>query len=202
MRATSGRHAADKPEMAAAAPGHRAARCRCSPAPSRRRRARGHGGLQALARFLETSVPEAERARISEVLLRILNGSLFELANLSRERAGLAPLVPSDTTQAFMTQAVLSLSDSYFYPAPVLLQLADFKHVQASVFQVARAPGKVLVYLGAVLLIVGVFAMLYIRERRLWVWLQPRGARRHQDHAPRLSTTRRTMDVGRASSSS
>jgi cytochrome c biogenesis protein len=38
--------------------------------------------------------------------------------------------------------------------------------VQASVFQVARAPGKKLVYLGAVLLIIGVFAMLYIRERR------------------------------------
>ncbi len=47
-----------------------------------------------------------------------------------------------------MTQAVLSLSDSYFYPAPVLFQLADFTQVQASVFQVARAPGKTLVYLG------------------------------------------------------
>jgi cytochrome c biogenesis protein len=70
-----------------------------------------------------------------------------------------------------MTQAVLSLSDASFYPAPLLFQLADFKQVQASVFQVARAPGKNLVYLGAVLLIVGVFAMLYIRERRLWVWL-------------------------------
>jgi hypothetical protein len=27
-----------------------------------------------------------------------------------------------------------------------------------------------------VLLIMGVFAMLYIRERRLWVWLAPAGA--------------------------
>jgi cytochrome c biogenesis protein len=48
---------------------------------------------------------------------------------------------------------VLSLSDSCFYPAPVLLELADFKQVQASVFQVAARPGKTLVYLGAVLLI-------------------------------------------------
>ena len=53
-----------------------------------------------------------------------------------------APLEPSETTQAFMTQAVLSLSESYFYPAPVLLELKDFTHKQASVFQVARAPGK------------------------------------------------------------
>ena len=105
--------------------------------------------------------------------LRIVNGSLFELLNATRESAGLAALKPDEKTQAFMTMSVLSLSDSFFYPAPVLLELTDFKQVQQSVFQVARAPGKVLVYIGAVLLIVGVFAMLYIRERRLWVWIAP-----------------------------
>ena len=154
------------------------------------------GGLQAISDFMEASVPEAERNRISEVLLRILNGSLFELLNLSRENAGLAPLAPGPRTQAFMTQAVLSLSDSFFYPAPVLLELTDFKQIQASVFQVARAPGKTLVYIGAGLLILGVFAMLYIRERRLWVWLAPQKA----DHIGTririaMSTTRRTLDA-------
>jgi len=150
-------------------------------------------GLQAVAKFLESNVPEADRARISDVLLRILGGSLFELNNLARAQAGLAPLAGDERTQAFMTQALVSLSDSYFYPAPVLLQLADFTHVQASVFQVARAPGKTLVYLGAVLLIVGVFTMLYVRERRLWIWLQPGpdGGTRVQTA---LSTTRRTLD--------
>ena len=98
-----------------------------------------------------------------------------------------------------MTQAVLSLSDSFFYPAPLLLELADFKQVQASVFQVARAPGKTLVYIGAVLLIVGVFAMLYIRERRLWVWIapgsSPTGRRAEPMSAVAMSTTRRTLDA-------
>ena len=155
----------------------------------------GPAGLQALGEFVEKNVPAEDRERISQVLLRILNGSLFELLNLSREQAGLARLPLGATTEAFMTQAVLSLSDSFLYPAPVLFELADFKHVQASVFQVARAPGKTLVYLGAVLLIVGVFTMLYIRERRLWIWLQP-----DPDDASRtrvltaLSTTRRTLD--------
>ena len=94
-----------------------------------------------------------------------------------------------------MTQAVLSLSDSYFYPAPVLLELADFQQVQASVFQVARAPGKTLVYLGAVLLIVGVFAMLYIRERRLWVWIAPASEGEGTKVTTAMSTTRRTLDA-------
>ncbi len=152
------------------------------------------GGLQALAQFVEASVPEAERGRISEVLLRIVNGCLFELAQITREQAGLAPLKTDDDTRRFMTQAVLSLSDAAYYPAPVLLQLSDFTQVQASVFQMARAPGKTLVYLGAVLLIIGVFTMLYIRERRLWVWLQtdPSGGTKMQ---VALSTTRRTLDL-------
>lgn len=152
------------------------------------------GGLPALGQFLESSVPEAERQRISEVLLRIVNGSLFELANVAREKAGLAALKPDDATQLFMTQAVLALSDAQFYPAPLLFELADFKHVQASVFQVARAPGKNVVYLGAVLLILGVFAMLYIRERRLWVWIESDGGQGSRMTAA-LSTNRRTLDT-------
>ncbi|MCX2863048.1 cytochrome c biogenesis protein ResB [Paucibacter sp. PLA-PC-4] len=131
------------------------------------------GGLPALSAFIDSEVPEAERSRVSEVLLRILNGSLFELYKIVRIQAGQPTPEAGDNTQAFMTQAVLALSDSMFYPAPVLLQLADFKQVQASVFQVARAPGQKLVYLGAILLIIGVFAMLYIKERRLWIWLEP-----------------------------
>ncbi len=80
--------------------------------------------------------------------------------------------MPADEkSQAFLTQAVLAISDAYFYPAPVAMMMTDFKQVQASVFQVARAPGKNVVYLGCLLLIVGIFAMLYVRERRLWVWL-------------------------------
>ena len=64
------------------------------------------------------------------------------------------------------------------------MMLTDFKQVQASVFQVARAPGKNIVYLGCLLLIVGIFAMLYVRERRLWVWLAP-GRERPAARRPR-----------------
>jgi cytochrome c biogenesis protein len=156
---------------------------------------RAPGGLQAVADFMEANVPEPERARAGEVLIRILNGVLFELLQLTRERAGLPALVPDEKTQGFMTQAVLALSDAYFYPAPMALQLVDFKQVQASVFQVARAPGKTIVYLGCALLILGVFAMLYVRERRLWVWLTPQGPGSRATLA--LSSNRQTLDGDR-----
>ena len=157
------------------------------------------GGLPAVAQFMETNVPEVERDRAGKVLVHILSGALFELAQLTQERAGLAPLEPSEQTQEFMSQALRALSDAQFYPAAMVFELKDFNQVQASVFEVARAPGKNIVYLGCAFLIVGIFAMLYVRERRIWVWLSPResqsGESGHQSHATMaLSTNRKTMD--------
>ena len=150
---------------------------------------------------MEVNVPEAERSRAGEVLVRILNGVLFELVSMAREQAGLTPLARDDKTQNFMAQAVLSLSDAHHYPAPMTFELKDFTQVQASVFQVARAPGKKIVYLGCAFLIVGIFAMLYVRERRVWVWLSQRpgtldsGNTAKSSHATMaLSANRKTMD--------
>jgi cytochrome c biogenesis protein len=155
------------------------------------------GGLQAVSAFMEANVPEAERERAGEVLLRILNGTLFELFQLSEQRAGLAAPERNDKSAAFMTQAVLSLSDAFFYPAPMVLMLKDFEHVQASVFQVARAPGKTIVYIGCLFLILGVFAMLYVRERRLWVWLAPQSGSTALQATMALSSNRKLMDNDR-----
>ena len=166
------------------------------------------GGFQAISEFMEANVPETERERAGEVLVRILNGVLFELAQVSRQQAGQAPLEPGDFTQGFMTQAVFALSDVQHYPAPMAFELKDFEQVQASVFQVARAPGKNVVYLGCVLLIIGIFAMLYIRDRRIWVWLAPTSSVAPESaqastgagpvHATMaLSTNRKTLDGDR-----
>ena len=136
----------------------------------------------------------AEREKASEVLIRILNGTLFELVQMTRTEAGLKPLELSDKTQSYMMQTVLSLSDAGIYPAPMAFMLQDFTQVQASVFQVASAPGKKVVYTGCALLILGVFAMLYIRERRVWVWLSPGEAATGALASMALSTNRKTMD--------
>jgi cytochrome c biogenesis protein len=101
-----------------------------------------------------------------------------------------------------MSQMVLSLSDAFHYPAPMAFELTGFSQVQASVFQVTRSPGRNIVYLGCAFLILGIFAMLYVRERRLWVWLsspqleaetaQPAPPACHATMA--LSSNRKTMD--------
>ncbi len=151
-------------------------------------------GLQAISDFIEANVPQTERSKAGEVLVRILNGVLFELEQVAREQAGLPAFAPDARGQAFMTQAVLALSDVPLYPAPFVLTLDDFAQVQASVFQVARAPGKTVVYLGCALLIIGVFAMLYVRERRVWVWLAPEPGGATTRASMAFSTNRKTLD--------
>ena len=154
---------------------------------------RNEGGFTGLTAFIEQAVPENQREQASETMLRILNGSMFELYNLARERASRPKVVDSEATRAFLTQAVLSLSDLRHFPAPVMFTMEGFDQKQASVFQVTRTPGRNVVYLGCALLIAGVFSMLYVRERRVWVWLQDQGAGTFLKMA--LSSTRQTLDV-------
>ena len=151
------------------------------------------GGLSAMSYFLEQVVPENDRERTSDAMVNLLNALLLELTQVSRETAGLDPLPRTEASQAFLSQAVLALSDSFFYPAPMTFAMSNFDHVQASVFQIARAPGKTVVYLGCLFLIIGIFAMLYVRDRRLWVWIQPSADGRTEAEMA-LSTNRRTLD--------
>ena len=55
--------------------------------------------------------------------------------------------------------------------APLYLQLTDFNEVQASGLQMAKSPGRYLVYLGSLLLVLGTVCMFYVREKRLWLLL-------------------------------
>ena len=113
---------------------------------------------------------------------------------------GLAELEGNEARARFLQLATNALSDSAFYGAPVYLQLDEFVEVKASVLQVTRSPGKLVVYFGCVLLVLGVFAMFYIRERRLWVWVRDgdssaAGEGGQGAHAlMAMSTQRKTLD--------
>ena len=154
------------------------------------------GGLQAIAAFLQTNTPSAELERAADVVIRLLGATLGELRSIVRERSGLAPL--ADSPQAASDAAdwgrlsVAALSDLTLYPAPAFFTLTNFKHVQASVFQVARTPGKNTVYLGCLLLVLGVFSMFYIRDRRVWIWLKPADVGTEVYGA--MTSQRRTLD--------
>jgi cytochrome c biogenesis protein len=129
---------------------------------------------------------------------------MFELWSLVQQQMG-QTVEQNAHTLEYVQLATTALSDLMFYPAPVIFTLNDFQQIQASVFQVARTPGKYIVYLGCLLLILGIFAMFYIRQRRAWIWISTRMDHETQHPSPQqhtelifaLTAVRRTLDFDR-----
>ena len=156
------------------------------------------GGLQALSQFLEQNVPAAELPRAADVVVRLLGSSVSALRDVARERAGLPAIDMTEPGNLQWTQmAVAALSDLKLYPSPVLVSMTSFDHVQASVFQVSKTPGKLIVYLGCLLLTIGVFAMFYVRDRRIWVWLHRGGDHSMTEVLAAMTSQKRTLDFNR-----
>lgn len=148
------------------------------------------GGFESLGKFIESTVPAAERDKAADVFVKILEGSTWEAWKLARSAAGQPPLELDQKLGRLLRDSLNATSDSLHYGAPVYLQLASFEEVRATVLQVTRSPGKPVVYFGSLLLVLGVFAMLYIRERRLFVLIKHNG-----DALVALSANRKSMDV-------
>jgi len=149
-------------------------------------------GYLAVARFVG-KLPEADQEKAADIFMKIFNGSLWELWQVAREKEGMPPVAMDEKHGRFLQLASDALADVHFYTAPVFLQLQSFEEIKASVFQVTRSPGKNVVYFGCLLLVLGIFAMLYVRERRLWVWVRPQAdGSAHAIMA--MSTQRRTLD--------
>ncbi len=134
------------------------------------------GGFQALGGFIESKVPEAEREKAAGTYLRILELAAFEALQAANAQAGLPPPKADDATGWLVRDTLNSMSDLFVYGAPVYLQLMSYDEVKASGLQLTRSPGKNVVYLGSLLLTLGVFFMLYVRERRVWLRIRPGSA--------------------------
>jgi cytochrome c biogenesis protein len=108
-----------------------------------------------------------------EAVASFIEKAAFQVLQLSRLRNGLSPASPDERTEQFTRDSLAAYSDSFAYGSPVYLQLATYDEVKASGLQLTRSPGKNLVYLGSVFLVLGVFAMFYVRERRAWLLAKP-----------------------------
>ena len=152
----------------------------------------GHGLDDREDRKVE---PEAERERILGFAIPMIQFTLSELRDLLRQQQGLPELDYSQENSdanRWIQSAVLAFANLPDYPAPVMLTLDSFEQVQASVFQVARSPGMYIVYLGCLFLIIGVFSMFYIRDRRVWVWIRPHN--QGSSVMAAMTSQRRNMD--------
>lgn len=131
------------------------------------------GGFPEIERFLQAKVPADKREIVARTYVRLMQGIAVEAYQRSREQAGLQRAEVTPERFRFIVDSLVAISTSFDYGAPVLLQLTGFDEVKASGFQITRSPGKNLVYLGSLMLVLGVFAMFYIKEKRVWLLVKP-----------------------------
>ena len=141
------------------------------------------GGFQGLDRYIsgeglaeEERVPESLREPLQRMMRDYIVFSTMKAREYAREELGY-PALNIDSFEEveenaeWLNLAIRALSDLPHYPVPMTLHLKTFEHVQASVLQATRSPGKWIVYLGTFFLMIGVFMMLYVRDRRIWFWV-------------------------------
>ncbi len=127
------------------------------------------GGFPEIDRFLQNSVPADKRELVAKTYIRLIQGIAVEAYQRAQVRMGQPRQEINQDRFRFIIDSLVAISTSFDYGAPVLLQLSGFDEVKASGFQITRSPGKNLVYLGSLMLVLGVFAMFYIKERRVWL---------------------------------
>jgi len=131
------------------------------------------GGFQSLGQYIEKKVPETEREKAAGTYLRIPELAAFEALQIANRQANLPAPKTDDATGWLVRDTLNSMGDLFVYGAPVYLQLMQYDEVKASGLQLTRSPGKNVVYFGSLLLTLGVFFMLFVRERRVWLRIQP-----------------------------
>ena len=127
------------------------------------------GGYEELSKVIEKSVPLAQRKNAAGAYIKLLNSAAFEAYNLSLLANNKPAVELNETNFAFVEDSLRAINDAFFFGTPYYFQLSDFVHKEASGFQLTKSPGQKWVYLGSALLVLGIFAMFYIRERRIWL---------------------------------
>jgi cytochrome c biogenesis protein len=148
------------------------------------------GGFTALSKLIESTVPEKDRQNAADAYFKLLSAATFEAYNLSLVERKKPTIELNKETFSFLQDSLNAMNDIFYYGTPYYFQLNDFVHKEASGLQLTKSPGQKWVYLGSVLLVLGIFAMFYIKERRVWILLKAKS----QEVLFAMSSNRKNLD--------
>jgi cytochrome c biogenesis protein len=149
------------------------------------------GGYSELSKIIESAVPKDQREQAAQTYLRLLNRAAMQGYQMSRAQRHLQPAPDDQKTAVFIQDSLNAMNDLFFYGTPYYFQLKDYTLKQASGFQLTRSPGQNWVYFGSVMLVLGIFSMFYIKERRAWLLIKPA----QQEVLFAMSSNRKNMDL-------
>ena len=142
------------------------------------------GGFDLVINDINDKVPEDKRQEVMDsyfkVLQTILGTAYLEV--LQKEGVDISGEI-SPAQEAYYDDVVNTMGILANYDAPFYLQIKSFEHKEASGFQITKSPGKNLVYLGCLLLCIGIVLMFYVAHKRIWVIIEPQISNETQESA-------------------
>jgi len=127
------------------------------------------GGYNQIALSIDKNIPNQEQESAANAYIKIIHLVANQILFDYQKNNTLTEVFEHEDLSLFTQDALNAYSDSFFYGTPLFLELKDFEHVQASGLQLTKSPGKFWVYLGSMLLVIGIFCMIYVQEVRLWI---------------------------------
>ncbi|MCU7834721.1 MAG: cytochrome c biogenesis protein ResB [gamma proteobacterium symbiont of Taylorina sp.] len=132
------------------------------------------GGFDQVVADIEDKVPEDKRESVMDSYFKVLQtilGTVY-LEVLQQEGVDISSNI-TPAQEQYYDDMVNTMGVLANYNSPVYLQIKSFEHKQASGFQITKAPGKDLVYLGCILLCIGIVLMFYVAHKRIWIIIEP-----------------------------
>lgn len=128
-------------------------------------------GFNGINEFVEKNVPQAERERVKDYYIGQTSLSLqtLYLAVLEQENPTLTTGEISEFNKQWFEDAITVVNSLSNYGPPMYFEMTGFKQIQSTGLQITKSPGKDVVYFGSVLLIIGVFFLFYVRQKRIWL---------------------------------
>ncbi|HBK71042.1 MAG TPA: cytochrome c biogenesis protein ResB, partial [Flavobacteriaceae bacterium] len=126
-------------------------------------------GFEGINLFIENNVPKHEREKVKEYY--------FDQVSLALQSIYLElvePIEPetkklSEFDKQWFEDAIVVINSLSKYGPPLYFELTSFEHIEATGLQITKSPGKNTVFFGSTLLIIGIFILFYLRQKRIWI---------------------------------
>ncbi len=130
------------------------------------------GGFSNIAENIDKNIPASDKEKAVQTYLKIIDIASSELY---KDQFNLADKDLNQLRITFIQDALNAYSDIFFYGVPYYFELTSYEQKEASGLQLTKSPGQFWVYLGSLSLVLGIFSMIYLHERKLWLLIKAKG---------------------------
>jgi cytochrome c biogenesis protein len=130
------------------------------------------GGFSNIAQNIDNNIPANEKEKAVQAYLKIIDIVSIELY---KNHFNLSDKEIDQSAIRFIQEALNAYSDMFLFGSPYYFELTNYEQKEASGLQLTKSPGQFWVYLGSLSLVLGIFSMIYLHERKLWLLIKAKG---------------------------